>query len=302
MKGPTKALEDWSSFYKNFSGSCNVRSRSYTETTMNSLDKNSSEKVLMKNRFSSSAKGSIKENGIGEPPAKRRKTLRYSQEAEAVECEVSVHEIYQLGFEDKENKETYIFNNIDSLEVSYEASVSNTDLSKLESPAMFSPDPELDRQLSETASIALEELSSPLETILDATEEQALMNFTSRHLSYDDELRVLRLQTFNLLRLIIPNPKLEDGFDSSTADLDRFVLRIIKYLKGDHDSTGNDNSSEPLKVCSVVLAADYPLKVLRNRVLTLLKLLLPKFRLPDSFDLKRDLQDLINSVYTYNKF
>lgn len=244
----------------------------------------------------------MKENGIGEPPAKRRKTLRCSQESEAKECEVSVHEIYQLGFEDKENKETYIFNNIDSLEVSYEASVSNTDLNKLESPAMFSPDPELDRQLSETASIALEELSSPLEPFLDATEEQALINFTSRQLSFDDELRVLRMQTFNLLRLILPNPKLEDGFDSSTSDLDRFVLRIINYLERNHGTTDDDSCSEPLKDCSVVLVADYPLNELRNRVLALLKLLLPKFRLPDSFDPKRDLQDLINSVYSYNKF
>nr|CDS27289.1 conserved hypothetical protein [Hymenolepis microstoma] len=272
----------------------------------------SSEKVPNENGFPASERRSVRENGIRAPPTKRRKTLRISPEPEPKQCEVSVLETYRLGFEDKENKKTYIFNNIDYLEVSYEANVLSTDLDRLDSPDLFSPDPELDKQLSETASIALEELSSPLESILDAADEEIAREFTSRQLSYDDELRVLRLQTFNLLRLILPHPKLKEGFDTSTSDLDTFILRIIKYLEGDpdaaatkdDDSNSHVNGDAPVrsKDCCVVLVPDFPLAKFRNRVVTLLKLLLPNLRLPESFDPNRDLQDLINSIYSYNNF
>ncbi|VDL57651.1 unnamed protein product [Hymenolepis diminuta] len=281
-------------------------------TEVKSLDCISSKNAPKENGFPTSERGSVRENGIRAPPTKRRKTLRISPEPEFKQCEISVLETYRLGFEDKENKETYIFNNIDYLEVSYEASVWNTDLGKLDSPDLFSSDPELDRQLSETASIALEELSSPLESILDAADEEISREFTSRQLSYDDELRVLRLQTFNLLRLILPHPKLKEGFNTSTSDLDRFILRIIKYLEGNPDSAAINNDYNDVDVtddapiqskdCCVVLVPDFPLAELRNRVVTLLKLLLPKLRLPESFDPKRDLQDLINSIYSYNNF
>ncbi|VDN97514.1 unnamed protein product [Rodentolepis nana] len=271
-----------------------------------------SKEASNKNPFPTSERRSMKENGIRAPPTKRRKTLRISPDPEPKQCEVSVLETYRLGFEDKENKKTYIFNNIDYLEVSYAASVLSTDLDRLDSPDLFSPDPELDRQLSETASIALEELSSPLESILDAADEEIAREFTSRQLSYDDELRVLRLQTFNLLRLILPHPKLKEGFDTSTSDLDTFILRIIKCLEGSPDAVAtkdgdnhdyvNDDAPVQSKDCCVVLVPDFPLAKFRNRVVALLKLLLPKLRLPESFDPNRDLQDLINSIYSYNNF
>ena len=202
-----------------------------------------------------------------------------------------IDETYQLGIEDKENNEVYLFESADILHVSHSVHVSNLTKEGLETlPPLLH-----DEDLSCTVSDALTQLSSSLESWLNEKKEHSEAIYVSRHLAAFDELVVLRKQVFTLLKLFIPKLNVKEGFDCTTADLDRYLLRIIKDLRGDSipDHTGTP-------VVTLCEEPEYSVNELRQRVLTLLRLLLPKLKIPESFDLKRDLQDLINAIYSYN--
>lgn len=212
---------------------------------------------------------------------------------------VSVEETYQFGIEDKENNEVYVFDCVDSLCVSYSTTVDDCSVEALKSILPYHlNDPEYAEYLSDSASCVLSQISSTLDTWLNESERYSQNRLIVRHLSVHDELVVLRRQVFALLTHFLPKPRLPENFDCTTGDLDRYLLRIIRGLNCE---TKSEFEVEPY-LPRVVLYKDPEshLTDLRLRVLQLLKVLLPTLSLPESFDLARDLQDLINAVYTAN--
>ncbi|CDI96807.1 expressed conserved protein [Echinococcus multilocularis] len=268
-------------------------------TAMKEIDNDSPKTHPLKNRvkcISIDANHCSNENGFALSHEKDRKAVDERQEDGTDESVVSVNEIYQLGIEDKENNEVYLLDFVDSLKVSYSVEVPDTSQGGLEILPPFIHDCVFAEYLSCTASDVLSKISASLESWMDEVDEG---KFISRHLAAFDELIILRKQIFTLLKLFVPNPDVREGFDCTTADLDRYLLRIIRDLSNNNINLGSE-ASTGYPVVSVCTEPEHCVHVLRQRVLTLLQTLLPNLLLPESFDLKRDLQDLINAIYSYN--
>ncbi|VDK20456.1 unnamed protein product [Taenia asiatica] len=268
-------------------------------TAMKEIDNDSPKTHPLKNRakyISVAANHCPHENGFAPPHKKVRKTVDECQEDGTDEPIISVNEIYQLGIEDKENNEVYVLDFVDSLKVSYSVKVPDMTQESLETLPPFFHDRLFAEYLSCTASNVLSKISATLDSWMNEVEED---KFISRHLAAFDELIVLRKQVFTLLKLFVPNPDVKEGFDCTTADLDRYLLRIVQDLSNNNGSLGGEASTGS-PVVSVCTEPEHCVHVLRQRVLTLLQTLLPNLLLPESFDLKRDLQDLINAIYSYN--
>uniref|UniRef100_A0A5K3FWZ9 Magnesium transporter n=2 Tax=Mesocestoides corti TaxID=53468 RepID=A0A5K3FWZ9_MESCO len=240
------------------------------------------------------------EAGCTQSPENERKSYHDLENVEHDGTVVAVDEIYQLGIEHKENNEIYLFDFVDSLQVSYPVTLSHVSTDRLEKLPPYFHGRLFDEHLSCLASDVFRQLTSRLETWMDALDANAQTEFIARHMKAHEELTILRRQIFTLLKLLVPNPSLSDGFDCTTADLDRLLVRIISEISksGSSSTDGDENLSLP--IVSVCIEPEHCVQVLRQRVLTLLQTLLPSLRLPKSFDITRDLHDLINAVYSYN--
>ncbi|VDM33461.1 unnamed protein product [Hydatigera taeniaeformis] len=268
-------------------------------TAMKEIDNDSPKAHPLNNRakcISISANHYTHENGFAPSREKIRKIVDEYPGDGTDDSVVSVNEIYQFGIEDKENNEVYLLDFVDSLKVSYSVKVSDVTQDSLEKLPPLLHDRLFADYLSCTASDILCKISTTLDAWMDEVEEA---KFISRHLAAFDELIVLRKQVFTLLKLFVPNPDVKEGFDCTTADLDRYLLRIIQDLTTNNRSLGGEASTGS-PVVSVCTEPEHCVHILRQRVLTLLQTLLPNLLLPESFDLKRDLQDLINAIYSYN--
>ncbi len=208
---------------------------------------------------------------------------------------VSIDETYQLGIQALDD--VYLLENADNLELSYPVSMTEN----------VTPETLEQLPLSITgedfASDLLCQLADRLSSWMDALDDFKMGEFTTRQLAAYDELTVLRRQVFFLISNLMPDVQLpHPQFDCTTGDLDRLLTRITCELKGAPEvliSTPSDGGDVFVNLgtdgsCASVTDA------LRQRVLTLLRIILPRLKLPDTFDLSRDLPDLINAVYSYN--
>lgn len=213
-------------------------------------------------------------------------------------CEVTVDETYQLGVELKDKNEIYLFDFVDSVEVSYSANLKNTTTEVLENHPPYFHGHLFDDNLTELASDVLRRLAARLNTWMDALDSKAKDEFVSRHMIAYEELTVIRRQIFTLIKLFVPNPSLSCGFDCTTADLDRLLDRLIVELGG--SDCVKQNSPPKFPLVTLCVEPEHCVDLLRKRVLVFLKIILPNLTLPEYFDLTRDLPDLINAIYSYN--
>ncbi|VDN13646.1 unnamed protein product [Dibothriocephalus latus] len=218
---------------------------------------------------------------------------------------VTVDEFYQLGIQHNSSRsdepdEVYLFDFVDTFSVSYPVNLSCMDSQLLENLPPFFHGPLYEQSLSTIASSVLQELASRLESWMDALDEHEQADFISRHLAAYDELTVLRRQFFTLLKHLIPNIDLSDTFDPTSADLDRLLLRIISELTSSGRIKRQPDQLMRLPLVSLCPEPGHCVEMLRQRIFTVLQLLLPQLKLPATFDLARDLPDLINAIYSYN--
>ncbi|VEL16322.1 unnamed protein product, partial [Protopolystoma xenopodis] len=223
-----------------------------------------------------------------------------------VQYTVHVNETYQLGYTRENNSaDIYLFEFVDGLEVSYPVSVNSSNEIPEHLPPLFT-EPGYSEQLMALATNALESLAMRIDQWLRACQEVIDTDFVWRSLTAHRTSSSLRRQIFTLLTTLVPDAELSEGFDCTSPDVDRLLYRLICQLSSDPHlaqtafDVDKDTPKNSVPLISLCHEPEHCLRTLREMVITLLHLLLPKLELPGSFDIEKDLPHLIDAVYSYN--